>query len=230
MSNSRRDVLTALALGTAALPLFAGPAEAKKKAPPAKPAEVNATEDLMREHGVIRRVLIIYRETERRLSTNERFDPAALAQAAQLMRRFGEQYHERLEEEQVFPRLEQAGKLKDLVQVLRTQHAAGRKLTETILANSTREALEEASNRELLAHTLDQFERMYQAHAAHEDTDLFPVFHAMFSEKEFDALGDKFEDEEHRLIGENGFEKALEELGQLERAFGVADLASFTPR
>jgi len=42
-------------------------------------------------------------------------------------------------------------------------------------------------------------------------------------------LGEKFEDEEHARFGEEGFEKTVAEVARLEAAFGIADLASFTP-
>src|SRR4051812_37342197 len=58
--------------------------------------EVSAVEDLMREHGVIRRVLVLYRETASRLRLNAASVPAAtLQRAATLLRTFGEDYHER---------------------------------------------------------------------------------------------------------------------------------------
>src|SRR6476646_6596387 len=69
--------------------------------------DVSATEDLMREHGVIRRVLVVYRECASRL----RASPSApvgegLQRAASLMRKFGEEYHEKqLEEAHIFPSL-----------------------------------------------------------------------------------------------------------------------------
>src|SRR5512143_3341145 len=67
--------------------------------------EVGAVEDLMREHGVIRRVLVVYRESAVRLRTDPRgVDAGALQRAARLVRTFGEDYHERqLEEAYIFP-------------------------------------------------------------------------------------------------------------------------------
>src|SRR4051794_40508529 len=57
--------------------------------------EVGAVEDLMREHGVIRRVLVIYSQTSRKLANDATpIDAAALADAARLFRSFGEDYHE----------------------------------------------------------------------------------------------------------------------------------------
>ena len=49
------------------------------------------------------------------------------------MQQFIEGYHERNEEQQVFPRFRKAGQLVHLVNVLYQQHQAGRRLTDTIL-------------------------------------------------------------------------------------------------
>ena len=52
---------------------------------------VSATEDLMREHGVLRRTLIVYAELVPRLRARpETVDAGALAEAAVLFRTFGE--------------------------------------------------------------------------------------------------------------------------------------------
>jgi hypothetical protein len=40
---------------------------------------------------------------------------------------------------------------------------------------------------------MQSFGRMYTAHAAWEDTELFPVYRAQFTEAELDELGDRFE-------------------------------------
>src|SRR5581483_2704936 len=96
--------------------------------------DVGPGEDLMREHGVLRRVLIVYRELMRRLDAGaagtDSFDPDLLRRATKLIRKFVEDYHERQEEELIFPRFEKAKKLTELVRVLRVQHDAGRKVTD----------------------------------------------------------------------------------------------------
>jgi len=83
-------------------------------------AEVGPPEDLMREHGVLKRVLLIYGEALRRLDAKEDLPPEALADAAGIIRHFVEDYHEKLEEDFLFPRFEKANQLVDLVKVLRT--------------------------------------------------------------------------------------------------------------
>ena len=70
---------------------------------------------------------------------------------------------------------------------------------------------------------------MYAAHAAWEDTELFPVFRALFTEAQLDELGERFEEQEHKLLGGGGFEGSLKEVGDLETALGIHDLAAFTP-
>ena len=61
--------------------------------------EVGAVEDLMREHGVLRRALLVYRESAAKLRANASVDPKPIQQTAQLFRNFGEDYHERKLEE-----------------------------------------------------------------------------------------------------------------------------------
>ncbi len=129
--TDRRQILQNLSLAGAAiavagaLPINAQ--DAKKKT--SKEPEVTATEDLMREHGVIRRALLIYHETVPLLRTKAAsVDAAALYKTAQLFRRFGEDYHERmLEETHIFPIVRKlsgrAGKYPD---VLEAQHRRGR--------------------------------------------------------------------------------------------------------
>ncbi|MBJ6764547.1 hemerythrin domain-containing protein [Myxococcaceae bacterium JPH2] len=132
---------------------------------------------------------------------------------------------------QVLPRLVKAGQQEELVQVLLAQHAAGRKLTEAFLATAAeRDALTQSAPRAQVARQLTRFTRMYQAHAAREDTVLFPAFHSLFAAKQVDELGERFEEEEHRLLGSQGFERALREVARLERTLGIHDLSQFTPQ
>jgi hemerythrin-like domain-containing protein len=202
-------------------------AEAPRKE---KAADVPPTEDLMREHGVLRRILLVYDETARRLTSDDAVAMSVLGAAANIVHRFVEGYHEKLEEEFVFPALEKAGKLTDLTKVLRVQHLAGRKLTEAILRGAKTGKGASADQRRAIVADIQSFGRMYAPHAAWEDTELFPVYREQFTEAELDKLGDRFEDQEHKLLGGGGFEGSLQEVRDLEKTLGIADLAKFTPR
>lgn len=192
--------------------------------------EVTPTEDLMREHGVLRRVLLVYEEAIRRLTAHEELPPQVLAQGAQIVRRFVEDYHERTEEDYLFPRFQKAGTLVELVTVLREQHEAGRKLTAEVLRLATPEGLRQPDSVAQLTNSLQRFIRMYQPHAAREDTVLFPALRKIVSSNEYDSLGEDFERKEHELFGEDGFEKFVDEVAGLEKALNLYELSSFTPR
>jgi hemerythrin-like domain-containing protein len=198
-----------------------------KKATASEP-EVTPPEDLMREHGVLDRVLLLYEAGMRKFASNEDFDPALMTQSAQIIRDFINNYHEKSEEEHVFPRFKKAGKMVDLVGILLRQHDAGRKVTETILklAPSSRA---NADDRKQLVGAMQSFITMYRPHAAREDTDLFPKLKDVVSPNEYDSMAEDFEKKEHELFGEDGFEKMAARVAQLEQQMGINDLNQFTP-
>jgi hemerythrin-like domain-containing protein len=191
---------------------------------------VGPPEDLMREHGVLKRVLLIYGEALRRLDVKQDFPPDALEKAARIIRNFVEEYHEKLEENFLFPRFEKANLLVDLVKVLRTQHQAGRRVTDITLRFANVGSLKNDSERAQLIDSMQQFIRMYNPHEAREDTVLFPAFRKIVSPHEFDSLGEDFERKENELFGEDGFEKIVDEVAGIEKRFGIYDLAQFTPK
>jgi hemerythrin-like domain-containing protein len=197
-------------------------------APAPKDDDVSPTEDLMREHGVLRRLLIVYGEAIRRLQAHEDLAAEPIVRAAGIVRAF-EEYHERDEEEFIFPRFEKAGRLVDLVGTLRTQHQAGRKLTSDILRLATPAGLASPADRARLVESMQLFIRMYAPHAAREDTVLFPAFRDLVGEKELDRLKDVFEAKEKALPG-GGFEKMVDAVATIEASLGIGDLAVFTPK
>jgi hemerythrin-like domain-containing protein len=193
-------------------------------------AEVLPTEDLMREHGVLNRILLIYEEAIRRLAPSSEQPPfAAVASGAELIRRFIEQYHEKLEEDFLFPRFEGSDELARLVTTLRQQHRAGRALTDEIMRRVDPAQPDDPERREGLADGLARFVRMYRPHEAREDTVLFPAFRERVPAKELRDLGERFEDEEHELFGPQGFEHVVAQVAELEKQLGIYELAQFTP-
>jgi hemerythrin-like domain-containing protein len=211
------------AAGTVSLPAQ-GAVPAEKEG-----AEVSPAEDLMREHGVLRRILLIYEEWVRRLGLHQDSEAGSFVESAGIIRSFVEDYHEKLEEEYLFPRMKKIGTLADLVDVLLRQHQAGRRLTAITLRLSGPRVLRNSENRSRLSGCLRQFIRMYRPHAAREDTVLFPAFHEMLEEHEYDALGDAFENKENELFGENGFEHMVARVESIEKKLGIYDLARYTP-
>jgi hemerythrin-like domain-containing protein len=221
-----------LALAAAAPTIALLAAEPAAKPSPDKPAGeegVTATEDLMREHGALRRLLLIFEEGVRRVRAKDDLSPEVFHRCAVLVRNFVENYHERLEENFLFPEFEKRQKMTTLTAVLRKQHLAGRALTDVILGNSVGQRFRsQDSQRELIA-ACQSFIRMYRPHASREDTELFPALREMLSAKQVEAMGDAFEKEEGRLFGDKGFENIVQQVIEVEKHLGMYDLDQYTP-
>src|SRR5260370_6301037 len=149
-----------------------------------KAEEVSPPEDLMREHGVLKRVLLVYAEVLRRIDAKQDFPPEALADGAGIIRSFIEDYHEKLEEDFLFPRFEKAHQLVDLVSVLRDQHQAGRRVTDITMHLANLGSLKNDSERAQLAGSMRQFIRFYTTHQARGATVLFPAFRQLLTPHE----------------------------------------------
>ncbi len=232
--HSRRDLLaTSLAAAAALMVPPIRSAAARKSAPAADKAgepEVTASEDLMREHGILRRVLLVYRETVPRLRRDPgAVDAAALRDAALLFRAFGEEYHEKLLEEQhIFPVVrKRGGEAARYADVLVTQHRRGREITDYVLA-AVRPGRVSAARGAELAGVLEALDRMYENHAAREDTIVFPAWKTALTNKQLDEKADEFEEIERKMFGHDGFEDAEKKISAIERKLGFADLAAFT--
>lgn len=231
MARDRRQFLAATATLSAAVLSSAGTALGAAGEEHHGEEEIPATEDLMREHGVLDRLLLIYEEALRRLVSKREVAPEAFHKPAEVVQSFVENYHEKLEEKFIFPEFEKRNTLVDLVAVLRRQHAAGRTLTEVILARSSggRFQTDDSARRELVA-ACRSFIRMYRPHAAREDTVLFPEFREVLPADQIEELGEQFEEEEDRLFGEGGFRNTVDQVAAIEKQLGIDDLARFTPR
>lgn len=238
LKNSRRDFLTASALTGSALILNACvPAVSNTNTQPAKTddkkeKEVTAIEDLMREHGVLRRALLVFGEAAFMLPGNP---PAiwadAVQKAAKLFRAFGEDYHEKkLEEGYIFPLIRQkgmTGPAASYPDILTAQHNRGREVTDYILSATASGKV--GANAADVAKALHDFVRMYENHAAREDTVVFPAWKDLITENEYDELGEKFEDIEHDQFGDDGYEDAVKKISEIESSLGLSDISIFTP-
>jgi hemerythrin-like domain-containing protein len=213
-------------LGAAAL---LGPARAWAAARVLETVEVTPTEDLMAEHGVLRRLLLIYDNLGQRLKQGREFPLAVLQESTGLIRRFVEDYHEKDEEKYLFTRFYQAGKMVDLVNVLYQQHQRGREVTARLQSLSTPATFSQSPARAQVVELLAAFTRMYRPHAAREDTVLYPAFRSVISPKDFLALGEEFENKEEKLFGENGFARIVGQVAALEKQLGIYQLTQFTP-
>lgn len=190
--------------------------------------EVSPGEDLMQEHGLLNRILLVYDKCRYNLVNKVDFPSGPLYEAANIIRSFVEDYHEKQEEQELFTRFRKANAQLQLVKTLEEQHNAGRDITKQVLAMAnSQSAMREGDIK--LAGLLASFIVMYRPHEAREDTVLFPAFRKLVSKHEYDSLGEDFEKREHKLFGEDGFEHMLARVAKCEEELGINDLDKFTP-
>jgi hemerythrin-like domain-containing protein len=191
--------------------------------------KVSPPEDLMQEHGLLNRILLIYDHCKTQLLNKEAIDVAALSQGAGIIRTFVEDYHEKQEEDYLFPRFKKANQLTDIVETLLQQHNAGRNITEQIMQITKQGSLNENDNQKLID-LITAFNTMYRPHEAREDTVLFPAFRKIVSKHEYDSLGEQFEKNEQKLFGKDGFETMVSKVAGIEKQLGIYELGQFTPK
>ncbi len=237
MNKIRRELLAGISLAGAGALLIGcrRPAQMTNQEGPAPgevgPADVTAAEDLMREHGILRRALFVYRESAAKLKVDAAAVPLdALEKTAQLFRVFGEDYHEKkLEEALIFPVIKKfRGAAVQQVDTLIVQHARGREITDYILSVTKAESVS-ANAAGALASAMESFARMYEYHSAIEDTVVFPTWKGLLGEAELDELGAKFEEIEADHFGDsNGFESAVSRMDEIEASLGLNNLGALT--
>lgn len=215
-------------VGAAGISLFSG-CKDEKEEEEGEGQKVSPPEDLMQEHGLLNRILLIYDTCKMQLVDKKSIPKEAIGNAASIIRSFVEDYHEKQEEQYVFPRFQKANQLTELVNVLLQQHKAGRQLTDQIIQLTKSQTATDSENQKLIQ-LLTSFNTMYRPHEAREDTVLFPAFRKIVSSHEYDSLGEEFEKNEHKLFGKGGFETMVDKVAAIEKNLGIYDLAQFTPK
>jgi hemerythrin-like domain-containing protein len=176
---------------------------------------ISPTEDLMREHGLLNRLLLIYEV----LIVNPQID--LFHAVAQLITHFVHNYHERLEEQYIFQMIQQRTtnvNLKTLIKILIKQHQIGQTLTQDIL--SSHSIL-------LIQQRVKAFIHMYRAHESREDTEVFTEFNHLASQEESNHLGEIFEETEDTKFGEHGYENLLQSVIKLEKHLQIHKITTY---
>jgi hemerythrin-like domain-containing protein len=191
---------------------------------------VSANEDLMREHGLLQLMMLVYDTAMLRIGNKQGFNPDYIHQTATIVRNFVEDYHEKLEEDYLFPRLEEANKLTNLTATLRKQHQAGRKVTDKLLELTKNGRTLKGDEPNQTITLMEAFNTMYRPHESREDTVLFPAFKEVVSTHEYAALGEEFEKREHEKFGDGGFDGMVDKVAKIEKQIGIYELSQFTPQ
>jgi hemerythrin-like domain-containing protein len=190
----------------------------------------SALESLMFEHGLIERLLLIYDKSAAMLDQGRQLPAGLLADAGDLIQKFIHDYHEKLEEEHLFPRFVTAHREGDLLDTLKAQHNAGRELTKQIKRLTQGATDGAAHDGKQLAQLLRSAGTMYFPHCARENAILFPAVLDLVLEYEYKRLADVFGELRTKAIGDKGRKKISDQIAQLEERLGIGDLAEFTAK
>ncbi len=225
-SLSRRKLLTAGGIGLAIGVVGTEVGNLVAGSSPAPSTTTPPDVDLMQEHGILKRVLLIYEASNERIASGQPAPMAAIHDGAVIIHDFIEGFHEAMEEGYVFPMLRKAGQLVSTVDTLLVQHARGRQLTQLILAGSGSTPTNDGAQ---LSANLAAFVRMYQPHEAREDTVVFPAFRSLSTPDELNQLGATFAELQRQQFGPNGFAEYVAKVTAIEQSLGIYDLNQFTP-
>lgn len=189
--------------------------------------EIPPTEDLMREHGILERLLLIYEKIIKKIDDTT-FQKTHLTKALDLMKSFIQDYHEKLEEEYIFPLFEKQQKEVALIKTLRQQHSKGREITAQLRTLLSLKSTLSPYVKDEIKNLLQKYITMYRPHHAREDTVLFPQLRTFVSQAALKELGAQFEKKEHELFGDEGFQSILKKVANLEKTLGIYRLSQFT--
>ena len=186
-------------------------------------------EDLMSEHGLLVRILLIYRNQATRFQSSGQVDAGHLHDAALIIHDYIEGFHEILEEEFVFPALLDTGQLTSTIMTLLLQHGRGREVTELILAKAAGGGVVGGGTASTLANAIGLFVTMYEPHEAREDTVIYPAYRKLLSPADIASLSDRFASLQSEQFGANAFTEMVGKVVVIEQALGINDLTQFTP-
>lgn len=209
------------------------PEHVARAATPGKPEDEEPNsppESLMLEHAVADRLLLIYAECADRLRAQADDTTIPLLQfAAATVRKYHEDCHQAIEEQYVFPLFESQARWAPLIKTLKAQHVAGRALTDKILAGTAPGQPVTPELRTTLAKNCATFVRMTRPHMARESTELFLTLYELLPEQKVEEMGERFEEKQEQILGENALAKVLEQIVVAEKQLGIYDLDKFTP-
>jgi hemerythrin-like domain-containing protein len=200
----------------------------KEKGEELEEEESSPTEDLMREHGVVERILLIYQRILEKAITGQEIDISAINRASQMVDMYVSNHHEKDEEEYIFPKFREANYIVEIVDTLENQHDVARELNRQIMDLSSQGA---DISQEDLVRLLDRcgmYINMYLPHISRENTIVFPTFFDIVSNEYIQDIKEKMEDEEEQALGDTGFRGLVGRVSEIEKQVGCHDLEQYT--
>jgi len=183
---------------------------------------MQATEDLMREHRLIERMLDSLEAAAARVKAGESMRVGFFMEAADFIKDFADGCHHHKEEGVLFPALEAAGvpRIGGPIGAMLAEHERGRLLTYEMRSAAERIRAGEPAAEDKLWLSAQGYVDLLRPHILKEDTVLFPMADRVIPGEQQRVLAEAFERIEREEIGEGVHEKYLGAAAALEREIG----------
>jgi hemerythrin-like domain-containing protein len=184
--------------------------------------------NLMMEHGLAERVMLIYERVIKDWKSGEEADLSLVNRTAKIAKTCLSGCHERNEERCLFPLFREEGYLTELVDTLERQHDAGREVTDKIIDLSSPGRIRDETHMNILMTLCRSYIFMYRPHMSRENTELFPRLSGIASRDAIGEIMNKMDVATRDVLGDQGFAGPLRDLAELEQSLDIHDVRDFT--
>jgi hemerythrin-like domain-containing protein len=180
---------------------------------------MKATEILMAEHEVIKRVIAALEAAAGKLENGQDVPPSFFTDAADFIKGFADGCHHVKEEQVLFKTMEEYGipAQGGPIGVMLFEHEQGRGFTRGMREAAQKLAAGDASARGEVVQNARGYAALLRQHIMKENNVLFPMADQVIPVSEHEAVFDGFEHVEHEETGEGVHEKYLALAEKLEK-------------
>ena len=182
--------------------------------------EMRPTEDLMNEHRVIERMLVVVSRAADRLNEGREVGSEVFVGAADFFKNFADRCHHGKEEKLLFKKMMERGVSGEVgpIAVMLREHEDGRAHVRKIAELSARK-LDERSRTELIKHAKAYVDLLGQ-HIQKEDNILYPMANQILTSEDQKELEKGFDEVEEKIMGPGVHERYHHMIEEWEEKLG----------
>lgn len=188
--------------------------------------KMTATEELSMEHAIVARILLAVDNVLARVDGRDNKDVSAIRQAALMMEDIVANHHMKYEEKYLYPKFKDT-RLSDFVNNSIEQHRQMKDATMSILKRTMDGSVSGEKELAELRSECNSVRDLTLAHAAWEESVLFPEVYSTLSEDDIRDLNENMSKVEHELMDKGGKAKVFGDLTDLEKKAGTNDLSIY---
>lgn len=184
---------------------------------------MQATDDLRHEHEAVRLMLGIMDEIAKKIDLETEIDKKDLVDMAEFLKIFVDRCHHGKEENILFPELESLGMPNEggPIGVMLEEHEKGRGYVREMNRTISDYASGNKASSADIAKNIRAYTRLMEQHIQKENDVLFEMTDKLLDEKKQEALFEKFEEHEEKVIGAGKHEELHEMLEKMSEKYQV---------